>query len=214
MADTYDLLTLAEAQDVLRVGVNDARANGILPRLITTVSRRLDESIGPTVARVVTNERHRGGRHAIELTKGPVLSISSVTEFQGNTAVTILADNDATENDEGYWAWPYEPDPTLYSGIIVRRFSGLDGCWWGGSGNVAFTYTAGRTSSTTQVDARIKEGAAIMLRNLWRSYEPTTVSDVDGSYDVPGVGYPTHGVPNAVKDLLLDMWQPLYGFGA
>ncbi|HEU5394701.1 MAG TPA: hypothetical protein VFV36_07840, partial [Candidatus Methylomirabilis sp.] len=83
MADTYDLLTLTEAKSVLRIGVNDTTLDTELARVITAVSRRIDEGIGPTVVRAVTSERHQGGRSSVELHHGPVQAVGSVLEYQG-----------------------------------------------------------------------------------------------------------------------------------
>ncbi len=72
-------------------------------------------------------------------------------------------------------------------------------------------YLAGRAASTTTVDPRHKEAAALMLRNLWRSYEISTGNR--DQYDVPIQSFPTFAVPKAVRDLLSEEVQDPVGFG-
>ena len=213
MADTLDILTLAEAKSVLHIGPLDAANDGAVARVVTAVSRAFDQYIGPTVRRSVTSERLSGGRHLVELAWCPVYAISSVVEYQGTSAVTMSEDSPGVESSDGWYGERYKPDPSLYSGLLARRYSGHDACWWQGHGNVVVTYTAGRSESTGTVDARIKEACAIALRNYWRSYESTILTGVDGEFDMPAHAFPTMGLPDAAKALVKDLAQPYVGFG-
>lgn len=212
MADTYDVLTLEEAKEVLRIDEEDTVDDAIVERLVTAVSRRFDRFIGPTITRAVTSEIHDGGHCAIELQHGPVASIAAVLEYQSTSLVTLTPQTATSEPSEGWFGERYAPDRTLYSGIIIRTVSGSRSHFWAGNGNVLVTYTAGRTSTTTAVDDRIKEAAAVTLRNWWRSYEMS--SGNLGEFDVPTQAFPMFGIPNAARDMLADMWRPEVGFGA
>lgn len=212
MADTYDLVTLDEAKSVLRISSTDLTNDTTLARVITTVSRRLDRCIGPSVARLITGERQSGGFPQIELNYGPVRSVSSVVEYQATQAVTLTEASGGVEPTEGWYGERYAPDRTLYSGVIQRRIDAYPRTFWSGAGNVVCTYTAGRVSTTADVDADIKEGALIMIRNWWRSYEQSTARFDE--FDVPQQNFPTFAIPKATKELLYELWQPETGFGA
>lgn len=211
MSDTLDVLSLEEAKEAVRRGASDDRYDNVIARLVTTVSRRLDEAIGPVVSRTVTDERATGWRTKLELSHGPILSVSSVVEYQSGTGVTLTQETHASVPSDGYLPERYAPNPALLSGVLIRRVSGHDACWWEGHGNVLVTYVAGRVADTTSVDARHKEAAVLMLRNLWRSYE-NAVGQVD-EYDVPVASFPAFALPNAVKDLLTEELQTSAGFG-
>lgn len=212
MVDTYDVLTTTEGRQICGFASTDTSRDSTIERLVTTVSRRLDDLIGPVVQRAVTGEEvHAGCSSWIELASGPVSAISSVVEYQGTTAVTLTAETPGVQPTEGYRADRYSPNPSLMSGLLVRRCSGSTRYWWP-EASVVVSYTAGRVASTTQVEARHKEAAALMLKNLFRSYEHS-VGEVD-EYATPAQSFPTFAVPNAVKDLLADELQSLDGFGA
>lgn len=209
MADSLDVLAIGEAKKILGRSLVDSSKDDTIERLITATSRRLDRLIGPVITRTVTSEVVYPHSCHLELAYGPVSSISSVVEYQGSTAVTVTAETPGTEPTEGYLPERYAPQPSLLSGILVRRSGGNTANWWPGA--VVVTYTAGRVASTTQVDARHKEAAALILKNLWRSYEVST-GGVD-EYDVPTQSFPTFAVPNSVKELLADEIQTADGFG-
>lgn len=211
MADTLDVLTLAEARSVLSLGAFDASQDDPLARVVTAVSRRLDEYIGPVVKRSVTSEVHSGGSTRIELAYGPVSAVSAVTEYQGTTATVLTAETAGTVPADGYYAERWTPNPSLLSGVLIRRCSGSTGLWWPGGGNVLVSYSAGRSVSTGSVDAKHKEAAGLMLRNLWRPYQQS-IGGVD-EFDTPTQNFPVVTIPKAVVDMLADEAQPMVGFG-
>lgn len=205
-----DVLTVTEAKQALSVGALDTTRQDDLVRLVSAASARLDEAIGPVVRRVVTH-RVDGGRHRLELPLGPVSAVSAVTEWQGTSAVSVSEETLGTAPSDGWAGERYDPDPTLLSGILVRRSGGANTCWYPGTGNIEVTYTAGRVASTTSVDPRHKEAAVLILRNLWRAYEMSTGRTDE--YDVPSASFPTFALPRAVKDLLRREMQDQVGFG-
>lgn len=211
MADTYDVLTYEEASTALGRGAADLNQADALERLITAASRRLDQAIGPIVARTVTSEAHDGGCTSIELNHGPISAIASITEYRGTSGSAVTAETAGAQPSAGYFAERYKPNPSLMSGVIVRRVSGNTDAWYPGFGNVLVTYTAGRVASTTAVDPVHKEAAVLILRNLWRPYDHS-VGQV-GEFDVPVQNFPAFALPNAVKDLLVEELQTSAGFG-
>lgn len=212
MVDTYDVLTTTEAKQILSISLTDTSKDSSVERVVTAVSRRLDRLIGPVVQRAVTDERAGARGCHLELAYGPVSAVSSVVEYQGTTAVTLTEETPGVEPTDGWVGERYAPNPSLLSGVLIRRCSGSDRLWWEGHGNVVVSYTAGRAAATASVDARHKEAAGLMVRNLWRSYE-NTVGGVD-QFDTPTQAFPAFAVPNAVKELLADELQTDDGFGA
>lgn len=212
MADTYDLLTLTEGKASLRIDPNDHYSDELLAGVITAVSRRLDLAIGPTVVRSVSGEAHQGGYPRVELRYAPVQAVGQIREFQGTNPVTLTEQTTTLEPNDGWYGERYAPDPSLYSGIIVRTYSGYPARFWSGVGNVVCSYTAGRVASTSLVDSRIKEGAKLVLRNWWRLYEQSTAGFEE--FEVPQSNFPTFALPRACCELLHDLWRQETGFGA
>ena len=202
MADLLDVLTLAEAKETLRIETVDTTDDVLLARYVTTVSRNLDKAIGPVVARAVTGETHDGCRGAIILRHRPIMAVGSLVEYTGTAPTTLTQMTVTSHPADGYRLEPYDPTPGLYSGIVVRTFTGRTGRFPYGSGNVVCTYTAGRAASTTSVDARYKHAAAICLENLWRDRQQTT-GQFD-EYNVPIANFPTFALPRAAAELLSD----------
>ena len=104
-------------------------------------------AVGPIITRAVTAEVHTGGRCTLELNHGPVTEVGSVTEYQGASSVVVTAETAGSEPTDGFYAERYAPNPSLLSGVLVRRYSGNDGVWWPGRGNIQITYTAGRSAT-------------------------------------------------------------------
>lgn len=207
MADSRDLLTLAEGKRILRISVGDSSEDDLLVGYITAVSRELDRVAGHTVAHSVTNELHdgtnssgRGYRSKIILRHRPVIAVTTVIEYQSGAATSLTAETTTVHPGDGYLAERYDPDPTLSNGHIRRRSTGEDAWWAYGRQNLSFTYTAGRVSSTIQVDARFKRAAALTLENMWRDREPGL--EPQGEFDVPRQSFPTFALPRAAMQLL------------
>jgi len=179
MADILDVLTLPEAKTAL--GLNSAATtyDTVLAQYVTAVSRQLDKLCGPVVVRTVTNEPHDGGGHTIRLRRVPVLTVTTVTEYNGTTATVITAETNAAKTSTNYLH-----DGTLgtiNSGTIIRRSSDGDETFESGRRNIEVTYEAGRAATTATVDARFKNAAAMMLRNVWTA-EQATGSQTFGEY--------------------------------
>lgn len=209
MADTRDLLTLAEAKQALRIGAGDSTEDDLLASYITAVSRELDRVAGHTVALTVTDELHdgtnssgRGYRRKIILRHRPVIAVTTVIEHRSGNPLTLTPESTTQQPVDAYLADRYDPDPALFNGHIRRRTSGEDAWFEYGRQNIAVTYTAGRVASTSDVDARFKHAARITLENLWRDREPGL--EAQGEFDVPRQSFPTFALPNAAKVLLAE----------
>lgn len=163
MADTYDLLTLAEAKAAINVATSDTTVDTELAQVITAASRMCDQVYGPVVTRTVTSEVHDGGLGTIWPRQTPALSVTSVTEYDYTTSTALTAETNLSKPSSGY----------LLVGDghrvkLLRRSAGSDAKFPAGRGNVLVTYTAGRYASTAAVDARFKEACAVVVVHLWQ----------------------------------------------
>lgn len=197
---TLDVLTPEEGRRAVGLGALDSSKDDLLALAITAMSERLDEGCGPVVVRSVTSETVTAYGTRIELSQGPLTAVSSITE--NGTALTA----------SDWYAEPYRPDPQLLSGVIVRRIADRPTGWACGLGQIQVGYLAGRFASTTQVSAKYKQAAQIMLKNWWRTFENSV--GLTDEYDTPQQAFPTFAVPKAVEQLLAKEWQSPVGFGA
>lgn len=164
MADTLDLLTLAEAKDAVQKTTTDRDDN--LEHLVTAISGRIVELCGPVVSETQTNEEHfPAGSEVITLDHKPVLSVTTVTEYRGTTAQALTAENfpgSVTANDYRLRA---------EVGTIARRSSGQRTNFT--ADRVIVTYNAGRAADTASVPDRFKAAAQQILKRMWHGNEGT-----------------------------------------
>lgn len=195
MADTRDLLTLAEGRDAVnaRSSADDSKLAGY----ITGVSYALDHWCGPVIQRTLTDERYDGGSGSILLRYYPITSVSSLTDY--STALTEETDP-TSPPAAGYLLSPYSADPGLYGNEVRRRSGGADSTFYAQRGAVLVTYVAGRFAATANVDWRWKEAARICLQNMWRSQQHS-IGGVD-EYDLPHQSFARFGLPNAARHLI------------
>lgn len=167
---TLDVLSSTEALAAVNL---TADSTGRLVILTSAVSLQLDEMCGPVVVRTVTSETHDGGWTFIALDERPVASVTTVTEYAGTTSTTLTAESNTSKTGNDYFLDT--------GGVIRRRSGGGDSRFPTGRGNVAVTYVAGRATNTAAVDAKFKQAAAMMLRNLWVS-EAASGSETIGAF--------------------------------
>ena len=166
---------------------------------MSAVSAVLDELVGPVVQRTVTGERHAGGVDRVCLRRRPVGSVSSVKVWQSGVSTTLTAETLSTAG--GYVAELDPDDPTLLSGVLLRRSSWSTLCWE--SGTVEVTYSAGRYADTAAVKgSRFHTAAVLTLKSVWRGEEDTV--GVVNDFDQPQTAIPTFMVPRAARELLAD----------
>lgn len=203
MADTLDVITLAEGKSAVGIASADTSQDTALALKITAVSRRLDRLCGPVVQRTVTDEVHPGGCPWVRVRRWPVASFTTVTEYDDGSAQVLTLEDYDTRPTAGYSPERWESTPTaVFNGVIWRRSSGSG--WWfpDGPEAVKITYVAGRAANTAAVDAVFKEAAGIALKNLWRTMEAAT--QLLNEFDVPAQNYPVSMITKAVRDAVLD----------
>ena len=197
MSDTYDLLTLNEGKTALGLTANTTDQDTLVASYITTVSHILDINCGPLVQRTISSEKRSGGNDAIPIQYGPAVSITSITEYQGITPVTLTEETAGIAPANGYLL-------DAENGLVYRRSSAQDTYFAFGRNNIVITYTAGRYSSTSVVEPRVKRAAATMLRHLW-NIDKGSGNLMFGEVDAPTpIGF---AIPNRVREMLADLWQ-------
>lgn len=155
MADARDILTEAEALSA--VNISDAGDHAEeLGRAVTAVSLVIDAACGPVVARTVT-EIHAGGMAAITPYQWPVLSITSVTEFDGTTQTVLTNESifGTAATAGGFLLTPTMNRLERHPGYLFAS-------------RVQLVYQAGRFADTASVDARWKYAASAVLQRLWK----------------------------------------------
>lgn len=202
-ADTLDVTTIALVKDML--GITGTDQDDELQRVVTGVSRKLDDLCGPIVNRTITDERHRRPQsHRIKLRKSPVSSVTTVVTWVSGTDTTLTAETDSTAGDYRLEAdWQHAP-------WLVRRSSWSDRNWTL-SGDVLVTYVAGRAANTAAVDDLFVEAAHLMVAHLFKTTGPswhTTQDFFDAGQDAFMPSAPRFGVPNAVLEMLAQEIRP------
>lgn len=196
MSDTLDLLTLTEAKQAIGTTVAATDLDTTIAAYVTACSRLLDANCGPLVNRTYTAEAHNGGDYTIRLNYPPAATVTTVTEYQGTTAVTVTQQTPGTLPNEGYVH-------DTASGYLYRTQGGIDARWYQGRQNITVTYTAGRFASTSAVDPRVKQAAGMLLRHLWAmQYGSGNIMFGEAEVPVP-VGF---AIPNRVREMLASYW--------
>lgn len=201
MADTYDLLTLAEGKRAInQAGLSNADSILDLEQTITAVSQRLVQECGPIVNAAVT--------HTVVAPTGllflpvPVgspsfgITLTAVTEYVNGTPTVLTAEDFDT-------AGTYRYDPTL--GSLRRRSSWSDTLW--AQQEVVVAYTAGRAANTAAVPAKFKKAASIIVNHDWRIEHGAASESFRGNEDLV---YLPQGflVPKRAHDYLLGEFLP------
>jgi hypothetical protein len=161
VADLLDVLELTPVSDMLAPAPLQVAE---LERMITAVSRCIDEMCGPVVVREITAEQHKGGKATLKLRRRPVTDVTLVREVTSPGSIATLSATTWGAATSGYHA-PVSPrNPDLLSGFLHRKESGCDKLWR----DAEVTYDAGRYADTASVDARFAEAALEVIRRLWR----------------------------------------------
>lgn len=198
-----DILTEGEAQAAINTADAGSHADE-LGLAVSAVSQAIDAACGPVVAREVT-EVHDGGARAIWPYDAPILSVTSVTEFDGTTS-TVLT-NESTFGTVGGASGFMLSDAYR----IDRRSGGKAYCF--GSGQVQVVYLAGRFATTEDVSARFKYAAASILRRLWKregsgwAYSPNFYENTDEAAATTGSSF-FRAVEPMIAEFLPDELKP------
>lgn len=168
MADTLDVLSLANAKLAINMDAATVAHDIVLARHITAISRIIDDACGPVVIRAVTAEVHDGGASTVLLRRRPVTSVSLVREVTSPGTIETRAAAAWGSATDGYYLPPWDRDPTLKSGVVRRMGYGSPIPWTCGDDTVEVTYVGGRYATTATVDARFADAAGAVLRRLWK----------------------------------------------
>lgn len=152
MADLLDVISLGDGV-MAALGVPAGHEARIEP-MITAVSRRIDALCGPVVQREVTE--YHSGRSAIFPYQTPIVSVTSLTAWDGNTSTVLAADVFGVSHGDYRLnqSTGYPHGAPLY----LRAYWGTE---------VQLVYTAGRYATTASVDPLFKTAAEAILRRLW-----------------------------------------------
>jgi hypothetical protein len=178
------LISLADAKSILNVSTttNDSK----LRDLIESTTSDLELMVGPVVRRSVSERYEAFGTDALVLRSAPAISVTSIVRIHTGGPTYDVA----------------QVDLDTETGIIQNR-NGR-----GFLGPLRITYVAGRTV----VPAGIRDGARIMLKNLWNIQNGTvglprlTDGSDPGMVIIPGLGYP-------LPKLALELLQPFLRLG-
>lgn len=191
-----DVVTRDEAKAALNITTTDFDAE--LDAYISAVSGSLDKLVGPIVKRTV-NETRDGGDRSIWLYEYPIVSITSVTEYDDLTQRILVAESNTAKSANDYAI-------VLRSGQLKRRSSNMPWRFPCGAGNIVIVYEAGRYADTAAVDARFKLAANLMLANLWRVEQGQGTATFGAAIE-PVFGS-TFFIPNRVREILQNDLRP------
>lgn len=205
MADTLDVITLAEAKLAVNIASSDTSQDTELAAYITAISRRLDSLCGAVVKRLYQDEDHMTyGEHVIEVHNRPIFDVQGVVEYSSDGTHIHLTEETVTTKPADGWLI----DPTTKSRFrILRRSSGMT-YNYPIDGIVRLEYNAGRYATTATVDPVFKQAAAIMLANLWRREQGVGSQTFGTAGDMFNPLVPTFAVPRAVLELLAEYLRP------
>ena len=189
---TNDLLTRLEAQRALNLDGLPRGADDELDAFVTAISIRLDEICGPFVSRAVT-ENYDGGTVSIALRSWPVVSFTSVTEYDSTTATVLTAETNASKPSSAY-LWD------SVTGLLHRRSGGGDATFASGRQNIVVVTSAGRHATTAAVSDRVKTAAGIVLGHIWRA-EHGAGTATFGDESIPAFG-PAFAIPRRALEVL------------
>ena len=216
MADTLDWLTLAEGRAAVNADPASTSLDVRLAAQITAIARIGDDLVGPVVRRTVTAETHDGGTVSIRLRRAPVYAITSVREVRYAGQIDTITESVWGSNTDGWYARKSIRNPSLFTGELLRKSSGVETYWPVGVQSVEVTYTGGRYASTSVVDERFKEASRAALRRLWKRESGAWTQSADffaqqvEQADTLGVGFFDAVVP-VLRQMLADEVQQIPG---
>jgi hypothetical protein len=149
------LCTLAEAKAQLRKA--STADDTLIQTYIDAITVPLEKYCGPIVPRSVTEWPEWAGS-VIMLDQPPLISVTSLTEYRGNTSFLYTEATDPTQGS----LYTFMVDPTL-NGKITRVFNG--GRTLPFTGPVKVVYQAGLASVPTNINL----AARLLVQSLWRT---------------------------------------------
>lgn len=199
MADTLDVLSLAEAKTALKITDTDAARDTRLAQAITAVSRRLDDEYGPIVKRTIAAATYEPAAWDLWV-QGPIYSTPgiTITEYDSaGTAQALTLETYDTKPTHGYRLQARTGLGGGYTGRIRRTLGSIASTW----GTVRLTYDAGRYANTAGVDAVFKDAAGVCLINWWQQVLAQPLQ-TGNELELPGFRFPRYAIPDAALDLI------------
>jgi len=201
VADILDVCTLEDVKAAL--GLQDGSSDAELAGYITAVSRMLDEKCGPIVHRTITSEENPTvGDGLVGLQFYPVVSVSSLVEYNGATSTMLTQQTPGTAPANGFKLNKRTGNVRRYSGGYRFQFP----C----DGSLVATYVAGRYATTATVDERFARAAILTIVEQWRANKG--MGTVTFGVAADGTTSGSTGIPRdawvLIKDDLRVSWLP------
>ena len=204
VAQAQQIVSLGEVKEHLNIPATDTENDQELKRRIPKALSWLESTLGrPVLPREITETVYSSGNGSLWLSAHPVVEIASVTDYQGATALTVIAQAPGATPTDGYVA-------NLSWGRLVRHSGGSASRWGGGAlgSPIVVVYTAGY-SAGPELDT-LKDYALEHIRLTWQSTQQGSrpqYGDVegDGGGTLPGQFYSVGGLRKA---LLRDFASP------
>lgn len=174
-----DVITLAEAK--LHLNMTDTASDAELAVFISAASEAIEDYIGAVVNRSVT-QVFDGGRSQVLLSTLPVSSVTSVTDNG-----TVLDAGDHTVASA--------------SGVLTRVSGSSAAVFSAGVQSLSVVYVAGRAASTSEVPARYKLAAQIIVQHMWETQRPAAAGPFTQGQDDYDPRY-SYSVPRRALELL------------
>lgn len=149
VAATQRIVSLAEVKKHLNKTSTDDDEE--LQDFIDAAQSMIEREIGEVTPKTVS-EYHDGGGYSITLWNGPVVSITSVTEYMNGTLLKVLTTNEYRLDTAGF--------------ITRHTSSGAQFPFQGGCDDVLVTYIAGRAQP---ISPHIRLAAKELTAHLWRN---------------------------------------------
>jgi hypothetical protein len=162
---------------------------------IATATAVVEEMVGSILPTQVT-ETHNGGGRFIVLHHAPIVSVDSVVEYAGVSAVPLTAQPLAGSVFDGYG---YTVD--LQAGVLRRQSSGWSWPFAAGNDNVMVTYTYGRQV----VPSYIRQAVLELIRVNWRpqrSAGPSLLNPAGSDAPDTAASSQAFYVPEVVRQML------------
>lgn len=182
-------MTLAEAKTGLNKlsSVDDTELQGYIDAATEAI-----QSITGPIASVTRTEKHDGGDPVVMLRVRPVLAITTVTEFRGTGAGTVLAEHTPGSAVDGYLL-----DADI--GQLIRcTATGYPRPFWPGPLNVVVAFSAGYA----QTPPTVKQATLVLIEHLWQSTQNRGGRPQPGGAPSPGGPVTPHALPWLVEELI------------
>lgn len=152
------LVSVADVKVHLNIPAADTTHDTEIQGFIDAAQPVIENIVGPVIYATWT-EWYDGGLPFIELRHGPVISVTSVTEYRGRNAylLTQLVDPSTATS------YSYTIEPEIRR-IIRRSSGGTEESFPSGLGTVIVVYVAGRAT----VPPNVKLAAAELVRHLYQ----------------------------------------------